>query len=407
MKNTLLAAITLLCTSMGLHAQSSSLLIQTGDQVNGISSNPATIRFVGSVSMNDLGGIAFQGSATQSNITTNMVTRIVYSYTTNFVTFTNTSVTPVTNIVTRTNSTVIAQYTNVLASNVVISFTGTVTNVIYRTNYWNVNGTTNAYVSQTAQIQYAINSPGIFTNIIYQPLGFRLVTNTFTTNIPQISYRTNYTVTNRPVVTVSSNTITTNAGLNTLVSYSGIWASDSNGSVNLIVRSGQPSGISNYPITSLFNPVINNNGAVAFIGWSLFTNPVVTTNGTVTNVLSNVQSIHLVLPGYTNPIVVASVGSQAPGLSSNFTSFGTIVLPDVGGVIFTGWAGTNNGIWVQDPDFSVRLVACRGQSISVGSTNKVISSFSLMNRFHSQDAGIITYQASFTDGTSGAVRVNR
>jgi hypothetical protein len=83
------------------------------------------------------------------------------------------------------------------------------------------------------------------------------------------------------------------------------------------------------------------------------------------------------------------------------------VLPDVGGVIFTASAGTNNGIWVQDSDFSVKPVALRGQSITVGSSNKVISSFSLMNKFYSQDTGVITYQAYFTDGTSAVVRVNR
>jgi len=31
----------------------------------------------------------------------------------------------------------------------------------------------------------------------------------------------------------------------------------------------------------------------------------------------------------------------------------------------------------------------------------------LMNRYHSQDTGIITYQAYFTDGTSAIIRVNR
>jgi hypothetical protein len=181
-----------------------------------------------------------------------------------------------------------------------------------------------------------------------------------------------------------------------MLSYNGIWASDTNGSNNLLIRSGQPTGASDFKFSWFQNAVINNNGAVAFIGDSL--NPA----------LSSVRAVYLALPGATNPVLVASTySSPAPGTSDVFTSFGTIVLPDVGGVIFTASAGTNNGIWVQDSDFSVKPVALRGQSITVGSSNKVISSFSLMNKFYSQDTGVITYQAYFTDGTSAVVRVNR
>lgn len=428
----LITSLLILGTALGLHAQTSSLLIQTGDQVGGISSNTARISSIGSVSMNDLGGIVFQAYATETNGTSNLVTNTVWTYTTNFVpstnysfstnyvTYTNTSVTRNTNaFVTRTNNLVSYQYTNVIASNMVIKFMGTITNVLYRTNYYNVNGTTNAYVSKFAQLLSIPNSPGTFTNVNYTPQGLRTVTNSFTTNVPQISYQTNYTVTNRPVVTsipiptnrpvvsISSNSVTTNRVTSGLTSFNGIWASDTNGSNNLLIRSGQPSGISDFKITSLYNPVINNNGAVACIGNSMATNSVTTTNGTVTNALKSISSIYLALPGATNPVLVASVGSHAPGLSDNFTSFGTIVLPDVGGVIFTAWAGTNNGIWVQDSDFSVKPVALQGQSITVGSSNKVIRSFTLMNRFHSQETGIITYRAWFTDGTSAAVRVNR
>ncbi|MCE9543864.1 MAG: hypothetical protein K8R38_10185 [Verrucomicrobia bacterium] len=71
-------------------------------------------------------------------------------------------------------------------------------------------------------------------------------------------------------------------------------------------------------------------------------------------------------------------------------------------------------VWVQNSDATVHNVAVRGQSMAVGGTNKVIRSFNLMNngspgvtRSYSQDTGIITYQAYFTDGTSAAVRVNR
>jgi hypothetical protein len=424
MKDTpILTILLILGAALGLHAQNSSLLIKPGDRVGGISStNPATINSIASVSMNDLGGIVFQGSATDRINTTNLVTNTVWTYTTNFVawtnysyatnyvTSTNTSVTATTNVVTRTNNSISYQYTNVLVSEYIINFTGTVTNVIWRTNFWNVNGTTNAYVSKTAQIVYGTYSQGTFTNVTCTPQGYRAVTNTYTTNVNQISYQTNYTVTNRPVVTStpiltnrpvissSTNAVVTNRVTSSILYYNGIWASDTNGSNNLLIRSGQPIGISDFKFSGFNNPVINNNGAVAFIGDSL--NPA----------LSGVRAIYLALPGATNPVLVASTWSYpspAPGTSNNFSSFGTIVLPDVGGVIFTASAGTNNGIWVQDSDFSVKLVALRGQSINVGSSNKVISSFSLMNKFYSQDTGVITYQAYFTDGTSAVVRVNR
>jgi len=354
--------ITVLSLAMatGLHAQTSSILIKSGDTINGISSNSATLRSLGSVVMNDLGNFAFQGNATEAGKT-------------NFVT----------NTVTRTNVTQSVQYTNAFTTNSIIRFNGTVTNVISRTNYLNVNGTTNAYVDRVAQIKYLTNQIGItntntlnsFTNTYIIAQGGRLTTN-------------------RSVI--STNIISTN--VTSGLSYSGIWSYDSNNVSSLLIRSGQPSGISNSTINYVYNPVINNNGAVACIGYSMKPGP-----------LTTISSIYLAIPGSTNPIRVASVGSPAPGLSNNFTSFGAIALPDVGGVIFQAWAGTNYGIWAQNPDTSVRLVAYAGQLLAVGSTNKVVRSFNF-STFHgnySKDTGDITYQAYFTDGTSAIIRVER
>jgi len=67
-----LPLITSLLTIMlatGLHAQTSSILVKSGDTINGISSNSATLRSLGSVVMNDLGNIAFQGFATEARET--------------------------------------------------------------------------------------------------------------------------------------------------------------------------------------------------------------------------------------------------------------------------------------------------------------------------------------------------
>ena len=555
----LITAIIILGATISLNAQTSTILIKTGDAITGTSSNSAVLLSLGNVTMNDIGGIALQGYATETNrstneititnfgyitnyvpctnyaLTTNMVnftnytyetnmvpwtnytyatnlvtytnytyetnmapwtnytyaTNLVtytnYNYETNMVSYTNTTVERMTNVVTQTNQSVTYQYTSVITTNVVINnYNGIITNTLYTTNIFNVNGSTNAYVNKIAQTQISTNSRVTFTNTYNTPQGGHSVTNTYTTNVTQYSYQTNSTVTNRPVVTSTpyltnrpvvtttpyltnrpvvtttpyltnrpvvtitpyltnrpvvtttpyltnrpvvtttpyltnrpvltwTNFVTlTNRVSVTTLNYSGIWATDTNDSINLMIRSGQPIGTSNSIITWFTAPVINNNGAIAFIGYSLTTNSVMNTNGTSSNIVSSAGTIYLALQGSTNLINVASVGAAAPGTSGVFTSFSNLALPDVGGVIFVGMVGTNQGVWVQNSDLTVQLVALKGQSINVDGTNKVISNFNLINygypgvtHSYSQDTGTITYQAYFTDGTSAAIRVNR
>jgi len=384
--NTLLVIIGM---AFSLRAQTSSVLVKSGDTINGISSNSATLRSFGNLSMNNGGGIAFQGYATETNRIITPVTVTNIGYTTNFVPWTNFVFS--TNIVSSTNAVV----------------TRVITNVI------------------TVSTNYVING----------------LTNSFTNTYPQYAYQTNYVVTNcpvitsvpvltnRPVLTLTNFVITTNRTTATTTNYYGIWNSDSNGVLNLTFRSGLPSP--NPSITRFTDPVLNNNGATAFMGYSyttngFLTNMVISTNvstgvvltNTVTNpiVVQTNSTIYLALRGSAsnNLLSVASVGSPAPGTSDNFTAFSNLALPDVGGVIFVGMAGTNQGVWVQNPDASVRLVAIRGQSMTVGNTNKILNSFSLMNgpypgvtRSYSDTTGVIIYQAYFTDGTSAAIRVDR
>jgi len=341
--------------------------------------------------MNDNGGIAFQGYATETNAGTNSVTR--------------------------TNISVSYQYTNVLSTNYTYRFYGSVTNVITYTNFWNVNGITNAYVYQSPQIKFT-------TNVTNQSAGATSTNTLSTFTTTMYTPQGGHSVTNSAVVTTNFVSLSSS-------SYTGIWASDSNGALNLMIRSGQPTPSSNPAINGFTDPVLNNNGAAAFIGYSYATNGFSTNRITATNSVTGVISTNFV----TNPIValtnstiylalsgsgssnllrVASVGSPAPGTSDNFTSFNNLALPDVGGVIFVGMAGTNQGVWVQNSDASVHLVAIRGQSMAIGNTNKIVNSFNLMTgpypgvtRSYSDDTGVIIYQAYFTDGTSAAVRVNR
>jgi len=368
MKHTpLITTLLMLAAVMGLHAQTSTVLVKSGDLINGTASKSAKLLSFGNVSMNDAGGIAFQGYANETNAGTPII---------------------------RTNLSVSYQYTNVLTILSTNRFNGTVTNVLSITNLWNVNGTTNAYISTYPQIRYATNIVGTtnsnslstFISTFYQPQGGHNVTN--------------------------FSVITTN--IVTSISYSGVWASDTNGNLNLMIRSGQPAGISNAVITSFTDPVINNNGAAAFVGYSMVSNSALATNGLLSNSVSSAGTIYLQLQGSTNLIPVASVGSTAPGTIAKFTSFNNLALPDVGGVIFVGMAGTNQGVWVQNSDTSVCLVALRGQTMTVGTNNKVVSSFNLMNapypgvtRSYSSKTGSIIYQAYFTDGSSAIIQVNR
>jgi hypothetical protein len=379
MKHTpILTILLILGAALGLHAQTSSILIKSGDTINGTSSNSAILRSFGNVSMNDAGDIAFQGYASESLRITNTapVTNTVIARTTNTVPVTNT-------VITRTTNTV------------------PVTNTVVRAN------------TNSVPITYT--------------------TNVITTNQIRVTYATNVVTSNQTRITSTTNVIigSINKIATSSTNYAGIWRSDSNGNLNLTFRSGLPSQSSNPLISGFTDPVLNNNGATAFIGFNYVTNGFstntlistnITTGSLVTNTVTNPivaptnSTIYLALPdsGPNNLLNVASVGSPAPGTSDNFTSFNNLALPDVGGVIFVGMAGTNQGVWVQNADASVHLVAIRGQSMTVGNTNRIVKSFSLMNgpypgvtRSYSEETGVITYQAWFTDGTSAAVRVNR
>jgi hypothetical protein len=379
MKNTLLkTTLVILGTAFSLNAQTTSILIKSGDTINGSSSNSAILRSFGNVSMNDIGGISFQGSATESISTTNIVP------------ITNTVVTRNTNTIPKTNTVVTAKTNTVPVTNTVVTRNTNMVPVTYTTNV-------------------------------------------VTTNQIRVTYTTNVVITNQIIITYTTNIAigTTNKITTASTNYAGIWASDTNGAINLTIRSGQPSPSSNPAITGFTDPVLNNNGATAFIGYNYATNGFNTNTRVTTNISTGALStntatnpilvptnsaIYLALPssGSNNILQVASVGSPAPGTSDNFTSFNNLALPDVGGVIFVGMAGTNQGVWVQNSDASVHLVAIRGQSMAIANTNKIVNSFNLMTgpypgvtRSYSDETGVITFQAWFTDGTSAAVRVNR
>jgi len=370
----LITALILTSVVSALHAQT-TLLIQPGDTVPGVTTN-ARLSWINGVTINEFDGYAFSGSSVE------------YSYRTNISIFTNRTIT--------------SFFTNVISTNSVITFRGTVTNVLTFTNRWNVNGTTNSYVSRTAQIRYetnrTTNSPiSSFTNTRHIPQGLTTATN-FTL------------VTNRSV------------SMTGITNYSGIWATGgASNALGLIAKSGDVAPGTSNNFISFSSPVYNNASAVAFIG---YVRPLgILTNGQSTNGLTNAGTFTPTTSGIwtTQPFngsnaltMVAIAGSPAPGTGANFTSFNSITIPDAGGVIFQANAGTNTGIWAQNASGVLSSVAISGQSLQVGATNKVIRSLSMNMggwpgpiRSVNQDTGTIIYQAWFTDGTSAWMKVSR
>ncbi len=357
----LLLAILLLGLTGAAKAQT-TLLIQPGDTVPGIDNTNARLTWVGNVSINEFDGYAFLGSSYESSVRTN-----TYIY---------------------TNRTISVSYTNVLRTNLLMRFNGVVTNVVSTTNRWNVNGTTNTYVSSYPLIRYTTNGTNFnsFVRTNFIPQGMRITTN-------------NTVFTNSYVTTVRS------------TNYTGIWATDTNNSLGLIVKDGDVAPGASNNFISFSSPVYNNRFAVAFVG---YTKTDTNSSNGPTNSINNGIWTTQPFNGSNSLTLVAKSGSPAPGTSTNFNFFNSIMLPDTGGVIFQATAGTNQGIWAQDATGTLNQVAINGQTLQVGNTNKVIRSVSLnigaypggMRTFN-QDTGTIIYQAWFTDGTSAWMKVNR
>jgi hypothetical protein len=245
--------------------------------------------------------------------------------------------------------------------------------------------------------------------------------------------------------------------------WSGIWADDSSGNRNLIVRNGLAKG----SFSSFSDPVYNNSNAIAFIGRRSFppvTYLVAPVGGEhqpdVTGIWTT--QIFTITMGTNNRLItpisplsyppnlnyVTSLGSQAPGYTTNttFSSFDQIALPDQGGVVmlatvttkkYVSWiypptstnpntftpyvigsvnipSSTQQGIWAQDTTGTLQLIAHQGGTLNVGGTNKTIASLSFLNptnpvagqtRSFNQDTGNLFYTAKFTDGTQAGVKV--
>jgi hypothetical protein len=193
---------------------------------------------------------------------------------------------------------------------------------------------------------------------------------------------------------------------------SGIWKTDAGGVRSLIAREGSaaPDALG-APTSTVFgafsDPAINALGRVAFRG---------TLRVGVSGV-STANASGLWAQGTSGLALVARQGDQAPGLDTGakFAAFQQFVLPDAGGLVFlakvsgTGVTPANNvGLWAVDGTGVVQLVARKGDMVSVNSTDKKITAFTLFSkvpfsagqtRSFATDGGLL-FRATFSDLSS-------
>ena len=197
----------------------------------------------------------------------------------------------------------------------------------------------------------------------------------------------------------------------------GIWADDSAGARQLIVRIGDTApGTGSAVFIAFGDPVYNGNEAIAFKGTlktgvgGVLSTPALTANniGIWSNTGGTLQ-------------LVARRSEQAPGCPSGatFGAFTSFALPDQGGVAIIatlnigggGVTATNKtGIWAVDTDGDLQLIARTGATLD----GKVITKLSFLpiaagvsgqTRSFNANTGDLLYKATFADGSTGIYKV--
>ena len=244
--------------------------------------------------------------------------------------------------------------------------------------------------------------------------------------------------------------------------WSGIWADDAKGNLQLIVQSRRKGGVpfvGGNGFTVISDPVYNNSNNVAFTGtWYSDGTPVKNAfNGgtgvwTSRNLTKPVAWIGQQAPGYTQPLTITVSSPYAwstnkitfTSIPPVFSSFDRIALPDTGRLIL--WAtvsATNNvprppipvpkgggvtfvtqeirqsvlsqhGIWLQNASGGLDLVVREGATLNVNGKIRVIDSLATasadgptgsQSRSFNQTTGTLAYRATFTDGTQAIMKV--
>ncbi len=187
----------------------------------------------------------------------------------------------------------------------------------------------------------------------------------------------------------------------------GIWADHDSGRAKLIARSGSPApGTTSAVFASFSDPVFDNNDKVAFQAKLRV--------GTGDATTANVSGIWSDASGGGILKLVARLNAHAPGTPNGtvFAAFTSLVLPDSGGAVFIaklrgpGVTTSNDvGLWADDGNGVVNLVAREGSSILVNGVTKVLSAMAIFpaaTGVTGQSRGFningdLVYRATFTD----------
>ena len=205
----------------------------------------------------------------------------------------------------------------------------------------------------------------------------------------------------------------------------GIWADIGNSGLELVTQAGSSApdytGTSTIgTFASLSDPVYADSDAIAFLGKLVVSGTVTTANNSGIWVTSGT--------GTTPMVLLARVGDPAPDSSGStsaaspvFANISQFVLPQQGGVVLLatlktgvgGVAATNStGIWGVDIDGLLKQIIRTGQSLTVNGAAKTITALTIFNSptastgqtRHFNNAGDLTYKATFNDGSSWIIQ---
>ena len=196
----------------------------------------------------------------------------------------------------------------------------------------------------------------------------------------------------------------------TSLNSQGIWA-DYSGTSQLAARTGDPApGVSSGIFATLGDPVYNNRDQVAFIG-------------TLQNVgsVTTLSSTGIWCRG-TNGVLSLVARTRTPVSGRPiFNAFRKLALPRQTGVIFladlthvSGVTSTNDqGIWAVNSSNRLQQVVRKGERVTVGATQKTITSFSALaspaadggQARSFNGSGTVLCTVAFSDGTQGVMRI--
>jgi hypothetical protein len=162
--------------------------------------------------------------------------------------------------------------------------------------------------------------------------------------------------------------------------------------------------------SELGDPVLNNNGKIAFIGSLKI--------GVGGVMQSNSRGIWSDSDGAMKEVV--RQGDLEPGGSGGkFANFNQIVLPDIGGVIVEAQlsgvpSSQNHGLWAVAHDGSFQRLVQTGETVNAQESQKKIKNFRIFQtvpyfsgqtRSFNAGSGNLVFQISFTDGSWGIFQV--